>query len=441
MSSLDIALIIFLLLVVLNYRAQRSVLYPPFIFCAMWLLDLAVLRSGLIEVDPVHGNTLAIVAAGAASFSAGGLLAGLAPRELLRIHLFPPKPEKTPYFLRNMLIIVLLCGLPALFYRILQLGQSVSGDSNIIARAGEASLEASLSGEPSQSFLLAHCVGIAICTSLLFATEKKDRQFWIVTAVTFIYACFGFSGRSGLLFLIPGLCAIHLLQTKQESLRGAIRFLRWPIAAFVALFIGLNFIFKSSESMTREIADRGVIGLAAHFVLSYIVGPLAAFDKVVQHPADFTMTTSHTFDFPLYLTDKLHLTNYTAPPQFDSFVFVPFPANVYTVFKFYFLELGTVGTMVLLLFFGLFHSLLYLKARQGGRFSTYLFAYSMYTVILVCYDDHYYAIAGLVRAIAFGLFYFLLGSVPFRLLPANMAKRRPKKEPFDAASLKASCEG
>ena len=32
-------------------------MYPPFIFCVMWLLDLAVIRSGLIEIYPVHGNT------------------------------------------------------------------------------------------------------------------------------------------------------------------------------------------------------------------------------------------------------------------------------------------------------------------------------------------------------------------------------------------------
>ena len=35
MIFLDLALIFFLLLTVLNYRAHRSVLYPPFIFCGV----------------------------------------------------------------------------------------------------------------------------------------------------------------------------------------------------------------------------------------------------------------------------------------------------------------------------------------------------------------------------------------------------------------------
>ena len=426
MISLDLALIFFLLLVVLNYRVQRSVLYPPFIFCAMWLLDLAVVRLGLIELDPVHGNTLEIVAAGAASFSAGGLLAGLAPKELLRIHLFPPKPKKSPDFLRNMLIIVLLCGLPVLAYRTLQMSKSVGGDINIFAKAGVASMEASLSGEQSQFSLLDHLATIAICACLLFATGKKDRKFWIMTVVAFIYACFGGVGRGGILILISGLSAIHLLQTKQESLKCAIRVLRWPITVFLALFIGLNFIGKSSGSMTRQIATQGVAGTAAFFVLSYIAGPLAAFDKVVQHPADFIMTTSHTFYYPLHLAAMLHLTDYTPPLPFDSFVFVPFPTNVYTVFKFYFLELGIVGTLVLLFFIGLLHSLIYLKAKQGGRLSIYLFAFSLISVLTVISGDGYYYIGEILRVFAFGLLYFLIGSMRLRLLPANKVRRQLK---------------
>jgi hypothetical protein len=101
-------------------------------------------------------------------------------------------------------------------------------------------------------------------------------------------------------------------------------------------------------------------------------------------------------------------------------VFVPLPINVYTVFKFYFIEMGITGTVVLLFFVGLFHSLLYLKARQGGRFSTYLFAYFMYPVLMVIFDEAYMSSLGeCLRAIAFGLLYFLISLVHLRLFPAN----------------------
>jgi oligosaccharide repeat unit polymerase len=414
MSSLDLVLIFFLLLAVLNYRAQHSVLYPPFIFCAMWLLDLAVVRSGIIEIDPVHGNTLAIVATGAASFSAGGLLAGLVPRELLRvhIHLFPPRPEGTPNFLRNTLTIIVLCGLPLIFYQIWQFINLQGGNFFILTQARMVQVEVARSGEQSLPVtMLSYFLMTATSASLLFATEKIDRQFWVVTVVAFL-TCILSTGRTGFLILISGLCAIRLLRRKQESLRDAMRLLRWPIALFVALYIGIALTNKNTARMTGGITD-----IVTYSVLSYIAGPLAAFDGVVQNPAGFMMTTSHTFQYPLRLAAALHLANYTRPPAFDSFVFVPFPINVYTVFKFYFLELGTAGTAVILLFVGFLHSLLYLKAKQGGRFSIYLFARFMYPVLMVTFDDQYYLMGMYLVAIAFALLYFLIGSVPLRLFP------------------------
>lgn len=418
MTPLDLTLIFFFILSFLNYRAQCSVLYPPFIFCAMWLLDLAVARSGLIEIDPLHGNTLAIVATGATLFSIGGLLAGLVPRQLLRIHLFSPKQEKTPHSLRNILMILLLCGLPVMFHQVSQLGSLHGGGSGILMQAREAQIEAAESGTGIHSLVLDYFAITSIFVSLLFATETRNRQFWCVTAIAFI-ACILSTGRTNLLLLISSLSAIRLLQMNQESLVGALRLLRWPVTLFIALYIGLIFSNKNTEGMTG-----GVSGIATYFVLSYIVGPLAAFDRVVQHPADFAMASSHTFGFPLRLAAGLHLTDYTSPPTLDNFVFVPFPTNVYTVFKFYFLELGIIGCLIVFFIVGLLHSLLYLKARQRGRFSVYLFAFTIYAVLIVIFDDAYYTTGLYLRAIIFGLLYFSVGSVPFRLFPLLKARRR-----------------
>ncbi|WP_158819626.1 O-antigen polymerase [Granulicella sp. S156] len=412
MSFLDVTLILFLILVILNYGAHRSVLYPPFIFCSMWLLDLIVFRSGLIEVDPVHNNTLAIVAAGAVSFSAGGLLAGLAPRRLLSIHLFPPKPKRTPHFLRNLLMVILLCGLPVMFYQTWRLSLLGSGDGSILAQARGAMVKAAENGElPDQPFVLNYFTPIAISISLLLATEKKDKQFWIVTVIAFI-GCILSTGRGGFLLLISGLSTIRMLQTKQDSLQSAMRLLRWPIILFLTMYIGLIFTNKNTEGI-----NGGVTGIATYFVLSYIVGPLAGFDVVVQQPAKFVVASSHTFQFPLYLGATLHLIDYTRPPLIDTFVFVPFPANVYTIYKWYFLEVGILGTLAFLLLFGFAHSLFYLKAKQGGRFSIYLFAPSILSVLLVISGDTYYDIGALLRVAALGLLYFLIGAMPFRLLP------------------------
>jgi oligosaccharide repeat unit polymerase len=412
MSSLDVALFFFLLLTALNYRAQRSVLYPPFLFCAMWFLDLAVLRCQFIEVDLVHDNTLLILGAAATLFSAGGLLAGLTPHELLRIHLFPVSTSRHPRFLRKLLVAILLCGLPILFYQVFQLAQGVGGWAGFLMQARQAQVDAAMSGQEIHSFVLDYFLTIAIFASLLFATEKTDRQFWIVTGIAFM-ACILSTGRTSLLLLISGLSAVRLQRSRKETLMDAARLLRWPIALFIAMYVGLIFINKNTEGLVGGTAE-----IATYYVVSYIVGPLAAFDAVVQRPGDFIAASSHTFEFPLKAAAALHLTDYTPPPKFDSFVMVPFPTNVYTVFKYYFLELGLAGTLTLMLVIGLLHSLLYLKARQGGRLSMYLFAFSLYSVFMVIFDDAYYTLGTYLRAFAFGLLYFAVGSVRLRLLPA-----------------------
>jgi oligosaccharide repeat unit polymerase len=412
MSTLDTVLLLFLLLTALNYRVQRSVLYPPFIFCAMWLLDLAVLRCRFIAVDPVHNNTLWIISAGAALFSAGGLLATLTPREFLRIHLFPISPARHPRFLRNALVLILLCGLPILFYQVFQLAHGASGWAGFLMQARQAQVDAAVSGQAIHSFVLDYFLTIAIFASLLFATEKRDRQFWMVTVIAFI-ACILSTGRTSLLLLISGLCALRLLRSRKERLLDAARLLRWPIALFIVMYVALIFINKNTEGLAG-----GAAGVATYFVVSYIVGPVAAFDAVVQAPGDFPAASSHTFEFFLKAAAVLHLTSYTSPPRFDSFVLVPFPTNVYTVYKYYFLELGLAGALGLMLMIGLFHSLLYLKARQGGRLSMYLFAFSLYSVLMVIFDDAYYTLGAFFRAFCFGVLYFAVGSMRLRLLPA-----------------------
>jgi len=262
MIFLDFAIIFFVLITVLNYRVQRSVLYPPFIFCAVWLLDLVVMRLDLIEINLVHGNTLTIVAAGATAFSVGGLFTSFTPRGLLSIHLLSNKPKRMPDFLRNTVTVVLLCCLPIMFYQTWKLG---GGELNILEQARMAMIDSIQSESRSLPMLiLGYFALFTISASLLFATEKLDGKFWAVTGAAFV-GCILTTGRTNLLTLIAGLSATRLLQKKQESLRDAMLLLRWPIILFIVLFAGLIFVDKNTEGMAG-----GISGTATYAVYSVL---------------------------------------------------------------------------------------------------------------------------------------------------------------------------
>lgn len=408
-QALDWALAAVAAMTVLNYWRSRSVLYPPFIFCFMWLFDLATYRMNLIDVYPLHSDTLAIVTGGAAVFSVGGLVASLTPKLLLRAHFIPEGGEQSP-LIRNILMGVVLCGLPLFFYQVYKISEQGLG-ATLLMRAREVEVEAAQNGEQIGSFVLDYFVIFSSLVALLFGTEKRDWKFWVVTGVSAV-GCILSTGRTNLLLLVAGLCAIKLLQEHKEKFWPALKTLRWPVALFVILYVALIFTNKDTQGLSG-----GATGIASYFVLSYIVGPLAAFDAVVQSPGSFAVTASHVFEFPYKLAASLHLLSYTAPPKLDTFVKVPFPTNVYTVYKFYFLELGVAGTLATMLAIGFLHSLLFEKAKEGSRVAVFLYAFSVYSVLMVIFDDAYYSVGNYIRAFVFGACYFALCSYSLRVLP------------------------
>ncbi len=413
MNTLDVAVSGLALLVVLNYLVHRSVLYPPFVLCFMWLFDLVIYRSGLIEINPLHTNTLEIVTAALTMFSLGGLLASLLPNALFRIHLLPMSKSQGTEFLRNALTIIMIVSLPFFFMRLLEAAAGGTG-TTLLMRARSAQIEAVEGGDVHWS-LLGYIQLFTIYVPLLFALDKRDWRFCSTTLVAMVVAILS-TGRTDLLLLISGLSAVYLLRTGRETFRNALRFLRGPLLLFLFLYVGLIFTNKNTEELG---ISGGVVSIASYLILSYIVGPLAAFDGVVQSPQEYAINSSHIFEFPMKLATSLHLMQYEPPAMANTFVAVPFPTNVYTMFKFYFLELGITGMMVVLFIFGLLHSALYRKAKLGSIFSTYLFGYSLYFIVLSIFDDGYYLVGALLRAAAFGLCFLYLSRFNLRLLPGS----------------------
>jgi oligosaccharide repeat unit polymerase len=137
----------------------------------------------------------------------------------------------------------------------------------------------------------------------------------------------------------------------------------------------------------------------------------------LQHIQDYAGQPNHTFKFFLGIASALHLTAYETPAVYDNFVLVPYPANVYTVYKFYYLDFGLYGMLLAITVIGLLQTLLYRKARAGSTLSIYLFAISIFSLIMVIFDDNYSALGSYIDAILFGMIYIFLRSIPMRVMP------------------------
>ena len=109
---------------------------------------------------------------------------------------------------------------------------------------------------------------------------------------------------------------------------------------------------------------------------------------------------------------------YQAPPLLDDNVFVPFNINVYTTYKFYYVDFGLAGMLLVIGIIGFVQTYLFARARGGHAVFMFLFAVSMYPLLTSFVDDQYFQFIFHLKTIVFGVFYFLV------LRRLNMMPRR-----------------
>lgn len=398
------------LLTYFNYRLSHSVLYPPFAFSALWLLVLALYQANLIEIYPLHTNTMFLVASGCLLFSLGGVVAWGFPKQLINLRLrigdcLNQVRKNSP--LKYVLVAVF--GLAAFVSAHHLMAQAALGTgSTILAQARSAGFSGQNDGTSGIS-ILTYIPVWSICFATLFLIEKPNKLFWAMAAVAFVLAVLT-TGRVPVLQLFCSLITVHLLKTNKLRLGAALRFARIPIAVFSCLFVLLAFTNKDTSGLSG-----GVGQMAVYFIVSYITGPLAGLDYVLQRPGDYMGLPNHTLKFPLQIASALHLVQYTPPRSPDEFIAVPFPTNVYTGFKFFYTDYGFIGCLAIVCIIGFLHTLLYKKALTGSALGQFMFAFMMMPLVMFIFDDLYSAFGEELNMVLVGCIYMTVR--PVRLVP------------------------
>jgi len=406
--SVNAAIALLMVLVLGNYWLSRSVLYPPLWFCGVWLLDLSLYRLDLTPVDELHSNTIGILALGAVVFSVGGLMALPAPKNLFEARFiltrFPPRNK----IVKPAVTLFLLCGLPLLVSNLLAMAAQGTGNTVFQrARTGGAAAGQASGASPIGTYFILW----ALYAAPLFLIERRDKVFWLMTSIAFIASILS-TGRLPILMLISSLTCVQLLISNRHTFWAALKFARIPIAIFICLYFGLIFLTKD----TSVFEEGGIGAILLIFLVGYIVGPTAAFDYFLGHPQDYPAGPNHTFKFFLAVASHLHLVAYQPPPP-EDFIIVPFPTNVYTVYRYYMGDFGLYGALIAMGVIGLVQTLLYRKARTGSKLGIYLFAITFYETFMAIFSDEYAAFGAYIDALLFAAIYIVLRSLPMRILP------------------------
>jgi oligosaccharide repeat unit polymerase len=414
--NLESSIVVLLVLTVGNYWLKRSVLYPPFLFCSMWFLSTSLDWLDIVETDPVHPTTLAFIVAGAVLFTAGGLLALLVPKALVETRLMLTRFPQRNNVVKPLLILFLLFGIPMQIQNLR--AQAAQGEGGtIFERARNAGIAAQRNGqgiEGMSSGISIYFVSWTVFTAFMFMLKGRDRSFWLVTFLALL-ATILTTGRTSLLQLFSGLICVHLLTTGRVRFWAALKVTRIPLLLFAFLFIGLIFVNKTEQSQNYA---TGIAQIALVFFITYIVGPLAAFDYFLQNLANFSGVPHHTFKFYLGILAHFHLIQYAPAPMLQEFAAVPYPVNVYTMYRDYVLDFGISGALATIAIIGFLHVLLYRKALTGSFLGCFLFAISIFPVTMSIFSDQYSSFGNFTNAMLFGGIYIILLSLPIRFLPS-----------------------
>lgn len=370
----------------------------------MWLLVLIVYQLNVVEIDKIHSRTLFIIIGGAILFSIGSASAYLIPKSKSRLEFKNKFSNKNNKKIKSIVLLFLIILMSYIIHSTFK-NAAMGNDGAFLERARLAGVENITQKRDILTFFVEHISRWATYAAVLFLLDGRDRYFWIATGIAFVNSIFS-TGRTELLLLVAALTGIEIMIANRSKFLLAVKMAKWPAIIFFSLYIGL--IFSNKDISTLGSLEGGAAGIALYFLVTYLIGPTAALDYVVMHQPEYINAPMHTFKFLYNLGSKLNLLSYTPPPTLDTFVYIPFPTNVYTVYKFIIVDFGVTSSLVIVGIIGFLQTVLYRRAVTGERFFQYFYALTLFPLVMVIFDDHYYDLWAYISPLIFYLLYYIM---------------------------------
>lgn len=391
-----------ILLAAFNLRLARTALYPPVIVCVLWgVLELALFLSG-DAFYPISTASLAIFFLGALSFSAGGALALMVPRQ---------KGQTSPFagydraFVNRALyagMALLLLALPLYWSRIQELS-AISGidDFWIGLRYQTSSGSDSESGFGIFSYLTAFSMLLAIISAY---RDDRSRVTRIQTAaficLAIVYNVLTIS-RLGAILTIFALIGIFSLRKRRLDLRVVAIF----ALIFILVFSVPAILLNKGGSIENDRSDNAAGVLRS--LQTYSLASLVAFDSFVEDPESVSGDWL-TLRFFSAIGSAAGL-DVEVPRLVLDETMTPEPVNVYTVYFSYYKDFGWPGVMLIMMALGAIATWLFLSALRGNPQAAVLYALMFASLLLLNSSDLFLsALSFWIQAFFYTSFFYLL---------------------------------
>ena len=377
-----LAILCLALFAAISLSIERSPVYPPFAMAGCWAVFLCLHACSRAALFPIHAKTLCFYVAGALAFCVGGLFA----------HFFCCPKQITAQYdqsrlrtVLNIFLLILCVGFPFYLHFVSDLIADVAS-GNIWALLRQQLIEEHT--ETLSGFSLMDNLVVLADIAVLIAWYHRDTEKWRAWGIFALFLIYNAltAGRAGFASVLISLFAIEVIR------RGRIP---WrPLVGlglvFVVAFFGLAILGGKAGASADESLAENMPALVEGLQL-YTVGALVAFDNLYQHPSAIPPTQNIDRSFRIlaskigFRTDIPYL-----HPEFSTVGAFGINTNVYTIYFTYFPQLGTLGSLAMMLLLGVVVTWAYFKAIRGGPQAVIMFAILFYGIPLSGYSENYF---------------------------------------------------
>jgi len=392
--------LLFVMLSIINYRMKKDISSPSFIFSSVWAIYILLFSLSSNIFHEISFATFGVYFIGAFVFSLGEISGEVfnwnkhlnigEKNESIELNI---ENKNNIYKKENLILIVmlliLLCALPFYYkYTVGFSGASLLDINTFFYQVRVASLEAAASG-PGQFGIITNLVPLALIFSVysynIYKKNKGKKVFvYLIIGVGIIYQLLT-GGRAGAIYMILSLVGVEIISERKIKLKNII-ILGVPllfVTTFIAYFIG-----KGSVDNTQPFLQN--INAFYNDIIIYLLGGMAAFNNVVTYEgsiasnggvARFFLQTASSLGFNVHIPN-LNMQFTTVGPGIVT--------NVYTIYSYYYIDYGIIGTCLFMFLLGLTSSFIYKRAKSGSDLFRVLYGFFIGGIILSVYNEQFY---------------------------------------------------
>ncbi len=375
------------------YYFSKKLFHPSILFSLLWtiivLMQFLVSKFVLTELYPISFETYLFVSLATLAFSLGAAYINHQLKNVIEQHSIKEKSaHQIGVFYRLFFTAIVLVGLPFYLKSIFNIYKGSNLDNIFIGIRSEL-IYGELDIGPTKYLVSFSIVTFAINYFVFLQTRTMQNRLILLLSFTIamVYTVF-YTGRTSLFMILAIYLGINNFMNNKNFIKKVVLMMLF----FTILFSIVGIIYEKGGSAENGLSNN--ISSSFEYTSLYLVSPLNAMDFKHNQGEISDYSGNNTLGFFVKLAENIHLLPKSKAKDIaDEYVFIPYPTNVYTIFRAYIQDFGKGYALFIMMILGALQSFLYLKAAntKSLRYVLY-YSFLLFPLMLSFFRDHYFTV-------------------------------------------------